>query len=36
MVAGESAASYIRVHTRRAAFEAGTDRDMAEIVSDLS
>lgn len=34
--AGESAASYIRAHTRRAAFEAGTDRDMAEIVSDLS
>ncbi len=31
----ENAANYIRTHTRRAAFEAGTDRDMVEIVSEL-
>jgi serine phosphatase RsbU (regulator of sigma subunit) len=33
--AGESAASYIRNHTKRASFEAGTDRDMVEIISEL-
>ena len=33
--AGENAASYIRTHTKRAAFEAGTDRDMVEIISEL-
>ncbi len=31
----ESAASYIRSHTKRIAFEAGIDRDMVEIVSEL-
>ncbi len=33
--AGENAANYIRTHTRRATFEAGTDRDMVELVSEL-
>ncbi len=33
--AGETAANYIRSHTKRTSFEAGTDRDMVEIVSDL-
>ena len=33
--AGESAANYIRTHTKRVSFEAGTDRDMVEIVSQL-
>ncbi len=32
---GENAAKYIRTHTRRATFEAGTDRDMVELVSEL-
>lgn len=31
-----SAADYIRTHTRRAAFEAGIDRDLVEIESELS
>ncbi len=31
----EAAAAYIRTHTRRAVFEAGTDRDMIELVSAL-
>ena len=34
--AGGSAANYIRTHTRRAAFEAGIDRDMLEIISELT
>ena len=33
--AGGTAADYIRAHTRRASFEAGNDRDLLEIVSDL-
>ncbi len=33
--ASENAGNYIRTHTRRAVFEAGTDRDMVEIVSEL-
>ena len=33
---GGSAANYIRTHTKRAAFEAGIERDMIEIVSTLS
>ena len=33
--AGESAANYIRTHTKRVAFEAGIERDMIEIISDL-
>ena len=32
---GGSAAAYIRSHTKRAAFEAGNQRDMVEIVSEL-
>lgn len=34
--AGGTAANYIRTHTLRAAFEAGIDRDLLEIVSELS
>ncbi len=33
--AGQSAANYIRAHTKRISFEAGIERDMIEIVSDL-
>ena len=33
--AGESASNYIRTHTKRVAFEAGIERDMIEIISDL-
>lgn len=32
---GGNAANYIRTHTRRASFEAGIERDMLEIVSDI-
>lgn len=32
---GGNAANYIRTHTKRAAFEAGIDRDMLEIISEL-
>ena len=32
---GGNAARYIRTHTKRAAFEAGIDRDMLEIISEL-
>ena len=32
---GGNAAAYIRGHTKRAAFEAGNQRDMVEIVSEL-
>ena len=34
--AGGTAAEYIRSHTKRAAFEAGIDRDLLEIYSDLN
>ena len=34
--AGGTAAEYIRSHTKRAAFEAGVDRDLLEIYSDLN
>jgi hypothetical protein len=34
--AAGNAANYIRTHTRRACFEAGIERDMIEIVSDLT
>ncbi len=34
--AGASAANYIRTRTKRAAFEAGIERDMLEIISELS
>ncbi len=34
--AGGNAASYIRAHSRRAAFESGIERDMLEILSDIS
>ena len=34
--AGATAANYIRTHTKRAAFEAGIERDMLEIISELS
>ena len=33
---GGNAANYIRAHTKRAAFEAGIDRDMLEIISELA
>lgn len=33
---GGNAANYIRTHTKRAAFEAGIERDMLEIISELS
>ena len=33
---GGSAANYIRTQTKRAAFEAGIERDMIEIISELS
>jgi len=34
--AGESAANYIRTHTKRVSFEAGIERDVIEIVSALT
>ena len=34
--AGGNAANYIRNHTKRAAFESGIDRDMIELVAELS
>ena len=34
-LAGRNAASYIRTHTQRVSFEAGIDRDLVEIVSEL-
>ncbi len=33
--AEENAANYIRNHARRTSFEAGTDRDMVEIISEI-
>ncbi len=33
---GGNAANYIRTHTKRASFEAGIDRDMLEIISELA
>lgn len=33
---GGSAANYIRTHTKRASFESGIERDMIEIISELS
>ena len=34
--AGSDAANYIRTHTRRVNFEAGIERDMVELISDLA
>ena len=36
LAAGETAANYIRTQARRVSFEAGIERDMIEIVSDLA